>query len=281
MTSIPGPANIIKWVTLGSGIRHLAYGYTLDGLGSPVQRYEREIHNTWDLFILAAKNTEASHPAQDRLTNLVLRAKELGVLTRGDGNEECVTKDGRIWIDLPFMVLDFQDDWKRMLSPSASPSERCNFAAAIARFAGLGVLNDAFSACGLTVMCLALETPEDRDDRNQSMGFKLLPVVQMFLRYSGDKMLRLSIANHPSDASAWYRQDSSLSEGELARASGMESAGFSLERFRFWKTKLSALSLSLEGSDDEALWGVAGACSRNIDIVWSSFYGVPPDYRNQ
>lgn len=264
------------WVTLGSSIRNLSLAYTIGPPQESIQRCEREIRHTWYLFILAAKNTDADHPAQDRLTALILRARELGVLRREveDLAYEALTADGRIWTDLPFMVMDVQEAWKGVLHPSEALAQRCNFAAAIARLAGLGVLDEAFSGCGLAVMSLALETLGDQHSSTQ-MGLQLLPVVQVWLRYAGDKMLRLSLVNHLSDESAWCAESGS-SSGELAREVGIETVGFSKDRFVFWKNKLSELK-SKDNIDDNVK-EVAVLCSRNIDIVWNSVFGWREDF---
>jgi hypothetical protein len=219
---------------------------------------------------LAAKNIDAHHPAQDRLTRLVLWARELDVLRRGMKGDvqEAVTADGHIWIDLPFMVLDVQEAWNSVMLPSESIAQRCNLAAAVARLAGLGVPDEAFSGCGLAVMSLALETLSDQDGSIQT-GLRLLPVVQIWLHYAGDKLLRLSIANHPTDESAWCAEVG-LSYRGLAHAAGIETVGFSQERFLFWKNRLS----ELKESDDEAVKEVAGACSKIIDGIWNSFFGL-------
>jgi hypothetical protein len=258
------------WSTMAGTIQVLSHSYTMAQPDTPIQIYEQEIRDTWYLFILAAKNIDAHHPAQDRLTRLVLWARELDVLRRGmKGHEqEAVTADGRIWIDLPFMVLDVQEAWNSVMLPTESIAQRCNFAAAVARLAGLGVLDEAFSGCGLAVMGLALETLSDQDGSIQT-GLRLLPVVQIWLHYAGDKLLRLSIANYPTDESAWCAEVG-LSYRGLVREAGIETVGFSQERFIFWKSRLS----ELKESDDEAMKGVAGACSNIIDGIWNSFFGL-------
>ena len=56
--------------------------------------------------------------------------------------------------------------------------------------------------------------------------------MQIWMRYAGDKILRLSIANHLSDESAWCATDDSAS-GDLAREAGIETTRFSQNRFMF------------------------------------------------
>jgi len=191
-------------------------------------------------------------------------------LRRGakDHVQEAITPDGRIWIDLPFMMLDVQEAWKNVMRPSESVAQRCNLAAAVARLAGLGVSDEGFSGCGLAVMSLALETVGDQNGSIQT-GFQLLPVVQIWLHYAGDKLFRLSIANFSSNESAWCAE-SDLSYRGLTRESGIETVGFSQDRFICWKNRLS----ELKETDDETVKEVAGACSNIIDGIWNSFCGL-------
>ena len=296
------------WTTMASCIRVITSTYRRSD--KPIQLFEVEIRDVWYLFILAAKSIDAHHPAQDRLTRLILWARELGVLTRtlkpsqvsrpmeegddGDGFvgarkeaqsgeaddllvQDVVTKDGRIWLDLPFMVQDVQDAWKNAMGFSTSSEHRCNLAAAIARLAGLGVCNEAFSGCGLNTMSQALETPRTAGRRpsvidqvgparaNEAEGslpiLQLLAVAQIWLRYSGDKMLQLSVANHPCSDSGW-NNSASLS-GQLARDDGVSTAGFSQGRFLFWKKRLS----DLMNTEDEAVKEMTTACFNNMTAL--------------
>lgn len=298
------------WRTMASCIRVITSTYRRSG--KPIQLFEAEIRDVWYLFILAAKNIEAHHPAQDRLTRLILWARELGVLTRtlkplqvlrpmeedhdGEGfvgaeNEaqaqeddetlvqEAVTKDGRIWLDLPFMVQDVQDAWRNAMGVSTSSEQRSNLAAAIARLAGLGVCNEAFSGCGLDIMSQALEMPRSADRRSSLIDqgesdraieteaegplstLQLLALVQIWLRYSGDKLLQLSVAVHPCSDSAWNNGASLF--GPLARDAGVGTAGFSQGRFLFWKKRLS----DLMETEDEAVNEMTTACFNNMTAL--------------
>jgi hypothetical protein len=64
------------------------------------------------------------------------------------------------------------------MHPSQSMTQRCNFTAAIARLAGLGVRDEAFSSCELAIMSLALET-SGIGEENTIIGLELLPLVQV------------------------------------------------------------------------------------------------------
>ena len=79
--------------------------------------------------------------------------------------QDAVITDGRIWVDLPFMVQDIQNAWKNVMILSTSFEHRCNLAAAIGRLAGLGIRDEAFNGCGLDIMRQALEMPRSADPR--------------------------------------------------------------------------------------------------------------------
>ena len=296
------------WTTMASCIRVITRTFRTSN--KSIQVFELEIRDVWYLFILAAKSIDAHHPAQDRLTRLILWARELGALTRllkpaqtsqmmeeGDDvqgfaeakNEaqgrkghdilvqDAVTTDGRIWVDLPFMVQDIQDGWKNAMGSSTSSEHRCNLAAAIARLAGLGVRDEAFSGCGLDIMTQALETSSSADSRSSVNDrvepdpaitaeapltvLQFLAVVQIWLRYSGDKILQLSVSNHPCSEPGWNTGASS--PGQLARDAGVDSAGFSQVRFLFWKKRIS----DLKESEDEAVKEMATACSNIMTVL--------------
>lgn len=261
------------WETIGSHIRGTAYRYTQSD--NSIKLFEWDMHDIWYQFVQAAKNIDADHPAQDRLTRLVVWASELGVLTRtrkrsqlvqlkeaegeakeegkvneGDSQElvvqEAMTTDGRIWIDLPFLVQHMRSAWTEAMDPSVPTAHRHNLAAAIARLAGLGVRDDALSGCGLRLMCETLETPREltaaaseSDTQQVSLTvMQLLPAANAWLLYAGHKLLRLSDKFY--DGSAWSAEAST--PGELARRAGVDSPGFSRARYLFWKKRLEELS---------------------------------------
>lgn len=257
------------WVTMSSCIRSLTHSLNFTDPIKAMKLVELEIRDIWYLFILSAKNIDADHPAQDRLVWIVLAARELGTVRRqigGDGGmeaeeaKEAVTSEGgRIWVDLPFMVQDLRDTWKDTID---DPSQRRNLASSIARLAALGVCEEAFSSCGLEIMSQALESPADIGEKtNLSEHLRL---VQIWLRYAGDKLLRLCLASHAGDEAIWKRDHSP------AQRAGETTQGFKRERFLAWKKKL----LIFREDDDGPVKTLATACSNNIQIVWNSYFGV-------
>lgn len=125
------------WETIRSHMTGTAYRYTKSD--NPIELYEYDIHDIWYQFVQAAKNIDADHPAQDRLSRLVVWASELGPLTRtrkrsqiwqkegieGEGKrehegdvkgseddgmvvQEAMTTDGPIWSNLPFLIQELR-----------------------------------------------------------------------------------------------------------------------------------------------------------------------------
>ncbi|KAH7377969.1 hypothetical protein BKA64DRAFT_750382 [Cadophora sp. MPI-SDFR-AT-0126] len=255
------------WVTMSSCIRGLTHSLSFTNPVKPMELIELEIRDVWYLFTLSAKNIDADHPAQDRLIWIVLAARELGPVRRqiavdeAGPFEEAVTSDaGRIWVDLPFMVQDLRDAWTGSID---DPNQRLNLASSIARLAGLGVCEEAYSVCGLDIMSQALEGPEHIAGGTIDV-FELFRLVQIWLRYAGDKLLRLCLANHSGNEANWRREHSS------AQLPGKVTQGFNRDRFLAWKSKLQILREESDGSLKE----LATACSNNIEIVWNSYFGV-------
>ncbi|OTB06358.1 hypothetical protein M426DRAFT_319094 [Hypoxylon sp. CI-4A] len=255
------------WETMGSSIRALSLRYVKSDL--PIRYFEAEIHDTWYLFARAAQSIDADHPAQDRLVRLILWAKELGTLQRAQDGESqtAVTSQGRIWSDLPFFVPDVQQAWKTVISEPAPPSYRYNLAAGIARLASIRVCSDAFAHCGLEVMREALEIPREPLSFASHVEFQIL---QVWIRYAGDQLLRLSLAGSPADGRrAWALDPNGPPIGPLAQQAGINQEGFSRARFVFWKERLTALKMEPK---DEIV--VVSECANMIAWIWECYFGL-------
>lgn len=252
------------WKTMESCIRMLSRRYAMSDLST--EHFEIEIRDIWCMFILASKSIDEDHPAQDRLTRIVLQAREYGTLQRAQAGvadaQNAVTSSGRIWSDLPFLVQDVRDAWKEiMIAPSSSVylAYRLNLTAGIARLAGIGVCGNAFGQCGLEVMNLALESPGALQDRT------MLSLAQCWMRYAGDQLLRLSLANESADE-AW--SIGRKKEGTIIHEDGAASPGFSRDRFLHWKERLAYLKAQ---ANDEM--SVEVRCANIITVIWDSFFG--------
>lgn len=278
------------WQTYRGGVATINRTWAFTDTPKPIELIEAEMRFQWRVFVLAAKHIDAHHPAQDRLAWLVLWTRETGVLSRnlthGEGNavvEQAVTTRGRIWADLPFMLEDVQTAWKETVVSASSATHCHNLTAGIARLAAVGLLDDAFSGCGLEIMVQALELPnsttstaapvaapggsEQIDTQTEGkLGLMLpllLPLIQAWLHYAGRKLLQLSVAMHSADQAGWSIDPESR---------GIDDVGFSTARFQNWKDELNRLEKHDFG--DTATNETAMACSGLIDNVWDELFGV-------
>jgi hypothetical protein len=305
------------WTTIGSCVSMTMRVYGMSDRDNPI--FEDSIHDVWYLFIQASKHIEADHPAQDRLVYQILWARELGVAKRrlrrslksdlGDeewsvcegGSEdenldlrekdtpviqEAVTSDGRVWIDLPFLVGDLVAAWQQAMNPSADRAHRRNLAAGIARLAAVGVRGDSLSSVGLQIMRDTLETPrvlgpkpipaarpglaEDRQDNSELCYAELtirdlLPIVNVWLRYAGDKLIRLCVESH-KDVQPHVNE-----AGKLATEAGVSELGFSRARYRYWQDHLRRLGAGEDHTKDES----ALQSSNVMFLYWNQYFGKP------
>ncbi|KAI8630220.1 hypothetical protein F5Y19DRAFT_57919 [Xylariaceae sp. FL1651] len=283
------------WKTMESGIRVMSRRYIATAL--PIELFEVEIRDIWYMFTVAAQNTEVHHPAQDTLLRIISCAQGRGVLQRMTKQETAIgaselieeeptplkaegqvaeTSQGRIWVDMPFLVQDVRDAWKKLMEPSASFTQRCNLTAAIARLAGSRVCGHSFSQCGLEIMKQALETPPiPLSPSSSPSGFdnsgERLALVEIWLRYAGEELLRQCLDGSTYIDFSWAL-DGQQSVGPLAREAGIDPAtAFSRERFLLWKNRLEAMKA--EPGDDMT---VDVRCALMITAIWDDYFGILP-----
>ncbi|KAJ9150119.1 hypothetical protein NKR19_g5421 [Coniochaeta hoffmannii] len=259
------------WRTMQGGIRMLSRRYAMSDL--PIGHFEIEIRNTWECFVIGTSYTDADHPAQDRFVRVVLLAREYGLLSRPrrqaegveeeneEEGEQAITRGGRIWTDLPFLVDTLREGWKDLMGRDDDTEgvleRRVNLTAAIARLASVGVMKGELGQCGLVVMATALE-------REGAIAKDTLKLVEVWLRFAGDALLRLSLAGVKADE-AWAAGMDGLISPQLL------GEGFNKARFIAWKNRLGELKIA---ATDRETDGMDIVCANMIDNVWDSFYGL-------
>ena len=234
----------------------------------PVQLLEEDMHDLWYLFFQASMNISGERAEQDRLVMQILYARELGALLRkGENMEiigEAVTRDGRIYKDLPFLVGDMTDYWIRE-SGSMSTDQRQNFASFLAKASAAGVADDKLCGCALIILRDTLESttrlgkgassptvvPERQDDCRSNEGLsiaELLPAANAWIFHAGHKIVQLS----DNSVNIFPIQVGML--GDLARAEGVipETGGFSPQRWLFWVKRLGEIEKSETVGEEEA-----------------------------
>jgi hypothetical protein len=237
----------------------------------PIQLFEEDMHDLWHLFFQASMNISGERAEQDRLVMQILYARELGVLLRkGENMEiigEAVTRDGKIYKDLPFLVGDMTDYWIRE-SHSMSTNQRQNFASFLAKVSAAGVADDKLCGCALIILRDTLESTtrlakgapspivvserqaEQGDHRNdEALSIaELLPAANAWIFYAGHKIIQLS----DNCVNIFPVQVGML--GDLARAEGVipEKGGFSPQRWLFWVKRLGEIEKSETVGEEEA-----------------------------
>lgn len=257
------------WDTMGACIRGMTRRFASQsgGDGRPMEVTVAELHNIWFIFTLSASNIDADHPAQDRLIRIILWARETGALTaaRDTTTEPIITSDGRIWVDLPFLVDDIRTAWeKALISTEAEASAKArNLAAGIARLAGLGLRDEAFTACGLDIMKRSLEG----EPSGPFTCLELLAMVEVWLRYAGDKLFTLA-SEHHTFGTRWDRTETGAS---VVEAEGSNARMNALTRVKVlsWERRLQ----ELKSNDDAAVSAAAERCEHMLQWCCLCLYG--------
>jgi hypothetical protein len=124
------------------------------------------MHDLWYRFSQASMNISSERAEQDRLVVQMLYVREVGVLTRKEENmeiiQEAVTRDGKIYRDLPFLAGDMTDYWIRE-SASMSADQRLNFSSFLAKLSAVGIAEDNLCDCALIVFRDTLESTRRLD----------------------------------------------------------------------------------------------------------------------
>jgi hypothetical protein len=144
----------------------------------PIQFFEEDMHDLWYLFFQASMNVSGERAEQDRLIMQILYARELGVLQRkGENMEiigEAVTRGGKIYKDLPFLVGDMTDYWIRE-SGRMSINQHQNFASFLAKLSAVSVADDKLCGCALIVL-------RDTLWSQRHVSAKVSPVLPLHLK---------------------------------------------------------------------------------------------------
>jgi hypothetical protein len=275
------------WLSAWSAISSTSLRYTR--FQGSIQLFEWDMHDLWYLFIQASMNISSQSAEQDRLVGQILYARELGVLSRKgenmETNEEAVTRDGKIWKDLPFLVEDITDYWIQGCG-SMSTDQRRNFASFLAKLSAVGVADNKLCGCALSVLRDTLESTrplgkaapgpvvtserqghqDELDDHRSTESLSiadLLPAANSWLFNAGHKIIQLS----ENTVDIFPAHVGML--GELARAEGVmpENGGFSPQRWLFWVKRLEEIKNEALGEDEEGIAAFARGVMGNMVIT--------------
>ncbi|PIG79136.1 hypothetical protein AARAC_007720 [Aspergillus arachidicola] len=221
-------------------MQNISSRYTKSDL--PIVFYEYDMQELWYMIIQGAKITDAKHPAQDRLAGQILHAREMGVLRRRNKTsgveEEASTSHGKIWVDLPFFVQEFQVAWNA--AGELPAKQRHNLSAFIARLSAWGVRGSELCVCALSIFRDTFETPRPLAVTGDQQGDGLLPIADLlpaavaWFELCGYKIESLCLSGQGFESST---------VGELAReAQVVPDTGFSTSRWLFWRRRLEEIS---------------------------------------
>ncbi|KAB8068021.1 hypothetical protein BDV29DRAFT_185219 [Aspergillus leporis] len=243
-------------------VKNITSRYTKSDLS--IDLYEHDLRELWYLIIQGAKVTDAKHPAQDRLAGQILHAREMGVISRRGAasgvEEEALTSNGKIWVDLPFLVQEVEVAWKAAAELPAK--QRHNLSAFIARLSAWGVCDPELCACALSIFRDTFETRRPLTATNDKQGdallsiAELLPAAVVWFELCAYKIESLCLSTQGFV---------SLTIGDLAReAQVVPDTGFSTSRWLFWRRRLEDIShsdhvemaaLAQRGSRVMEFWG--------------------------
>lgn len=205
--------------------RMLAFSLTRRALGkeNDIVLTEWDLHDLWYIYIQLAKVMDGEGLEQDRLVVQILGNKEFGRLIKG--GEVINTGDGVLWEELPFLGGDILEVFTHNFV-ELTPTQRTNLAAFTGRAVALGASNSVYNAA-LWLLTTALE------ESNQHIE-AILPSALALLGRCVHKLLVLAL--HPPVSPIWE-----FAPRQLSAANGIETAGFSLARWKFWKKRLEEL----------------------------------------
>ncbi|KAE8420346.1 hypothetical protein BDV36DRAFT_281456 [Aspergillus pseudocaelatus] len=200
---------------------------------------EEGLHDLWDELIHVAKRHPADSAEHDRLVTLILQARECGPVTRkakdtsvDEEPEEVFLPNGqRLWIDLPYLVQEFQDvSMKESMGYTAAQWE--GLVALTARLCAIGVYPSELGRCALPLT--RVEGEENASNACVPV-VELLPACLAWLKYKSFKLATFTATNHvyPPPSAGDSVQDSTA-PGDIAPKSEFPCSGFSIARWVFW-----------------------------------------------
>ncbi|KAK8099597.1 uncharacterized protein PG998_012838 [Apiospora kogelbergensis] len=122
------------WKTMESVISQFGARYAQPTQFS-IGYYEVHLHDLWYMFIASSQHIDDDHAGQDRLIR------------------DSAGRHGRIWTDLPFLIEDVHDAWKKAVK-EAPTCQQCarqcrNLTSAVARLVSVGLCVAGLGQCGL------------------------------------------------------------------------------------------------------------------------------------
>lgn len=204
---------------------------------APESVIEGMLWAAWEPVLVAVGTASAAR--QDRLVDLLAGIRSQGVLTRGQGRQECVIWGGlKVFTDLPCFGAQLREAWDMGADPRGSPDVWVNMNAFAARL----------TAAGFDFSLYAIWTLRDCLEEGDPPGRADLRAVVPWFRHCGAALSCL--AHQAGSPGEGDRGPARL--GRLCRDSGMTQGGFTAERWEFWRGRLADLATGTSAAAPEA-----------------------------
>ncbi|MDH6121613.1 hypothetical protein ABH930_002382 [Kitasatospora sp. GAS204A] len=203
---------------------------------SAIDTIEGLLWAAWEPVITAARES-SSGTVQDRLVDLLTGIERQGVLTRDQGQQDCVVWETKVFVDLPCFGAQMREalDMGAETPGFSDVDVWVNLNAFAARLTAAGI---DFSLYAIWTLrdCLEEESPVNLADPRG--------VVPWF-QHCGALLAGLARRRRSFDGQAGRL-------GKLCTDSGMAEGGFTVERWEFWRARLTELAAGTEAGADEA-----------------------------
>ncbi|EGX89488.1 hypothetical protein CCM_07740 [Cordyceps militaris CM01] len=269
-------------ITVESHISALTFRHI--ATATPMIVLEAELHHFWRTAILGASHWNPENRKHDTLIRLILQARARGTLTRPlssvSGGQEPLSSSNRrhvlfsdgnsLWSGLPFLGTDLVQVWLDrfyQLDYANHHNQRVNLSCFVGRLLSVGIYNGP-ATCLLSLFRETLETDRALTSDKEVSVSHLIHALAAFIRYAKESTLSLSNGSEAPDVGTLPPSVASL--GELARQSGtINVPGFSVERWKFWMSRLE----ELVNCGEESVATAAANCLGYVDCTSSTIYG--------
>ncbi|KAM0559803.1 hypothetical protein ACHAPJ_003750 [Fusarium lateritium] len=169
----------------------------------------------WQMFLKAGTAIDSSSPFQDRLVLLLLWTKQFDMFHKDIHN---VRGTAKYWESYGF-TESLQASWEQLVA-TGTTAQLCNLATFSAKVLSAGICQDQLCSTALWYLREAIEM------NNEAKTTRPLPAAVIWMDLGSHTLLKYS----------------SLDAGPLAQDEGVNSQGFSLNRWLFWRRHFQRLS---------------------------------------
>jgi Protein of unknown function (DUF3632) len=178
----------------------------------------------WQPVIATAGATAG--PAHIKLVDLLTEIRAQGVLRRDQRGRECVVWGLKAHVDLPVFGAQMREAWDIADTPSDRRNTWTNLNGFAARPTRAGI---DFALYAIWTLRECLEESVPCPDK--------LPAVVQWFRYSGPTLASFTLQRRS------FRENGPAARvGPLCEENGIKEAGFTIERWEYWRSRLEVLA---------------------------------------